>query len=73
MPVKAVTRATLVETITDPDLDQRVRKNAAKNLIHSYPAVTKTLRKTLELIPRPITEATFNAVADAYHESREKR
>ena len=76
MPVKAQTRAALVDTICDADVDQRVRKNAAKNLIESFPAVTKTLEQLLGLFPRPISSATFDALADAMFEvrrSKEKR
>lgn len=72
MPVKAVTRAALVDTICDRHLDQRVRKNAAVELIRSFPAVTKSVKATLALMPRPISPATFDAVCDAHHEVKEK-
>lgn len=81
MPTKALSReeqdarvrAALVETITDRHLEQRTRKDAAKNLIQTFPSKTKNIKALMALIPRPVSEATFNACADAYHETKEKR
>ena len=80
MPTKALTReeqdarvrAAFVEAVCDRHLEQRHRKNAAVNLIRSFPALTKTLSKTLDLIPRPVSAATFDAACDAWDEIRRK-
>jgi len=73
VPVKARSRACLVDTIRDPTVDRRAREHAAEELLRAFPTVTKTVDGLLGLFPRPVPVEVFDICADSYAKARGPR